>query len=64
MKLHYLSKDKPKPQINFVIFIGADADDRNVPQMDHFKNLARRAKAGKVRVLKGLGALKNVTGRK
>lgn len=64
MKLHYLSKDKPKPQINFVIFIGADDDDRNVPQIEHFKTLARRAKAGKVRVLQGLGALKNVTGRK
>jgi hypothetical protein len=64
VRLHYLSNGKPKPKINFVIFIGKDQDKRRVPQLDHFKNIARRAKAGKVRVLEGLAALENVTGRK
>lgn len=63
IRLHYLAKDKPKPQINFVIFIGKDQDEDRVPQFEHFENIAQRAKNGKVRVLKGLAALKNVTGR-
>lgn len=64
VRLHYLSNGKPKPQINFVIFIGKDQDKRQVPQLDHFERIARRAKSGKVRVLEGLAALQNVTGRK
>lgn len=64
IRLHYLSKDKPKPQINFVIFIGKDQDEDKVPMIEHFENIAQRAKNGKVRVLKGMAALKNVTGRK
>lgn len=64
IRLHYLSRDKPKPQINFVIFIGKDQDEDKVPMIEHFENIAQRAKNGKVRVLKGMAALKNVTGRK
>ncbi|MCB1209739.1 MAG: hypothetical protein KDK97_10450 [Verrucomicrobiales bacterium] len=63
IRLHYQSKDKPKPQINFVIFIGKDQDEKTVPRLDHFENIAQRARNGKVRVLQGLAALKNVSGK-
>ena len=64
VRLHYLATGKPKPQINFVIFIGKDQDKDTVPQLEHFENIAQRARGGKVRVLEGMAALKNVTGRK
>ena len=63
VRIHYLSTGKPKPQINFVIFIGKDQDEDSVPQLAHFENIAQRARNGKVRVLQGMAALKNVTGR-
>lgn len=63
VRLHYQNKGKTKPQINFVIFIGKDQDKDRVPYMDHFENIARRARSGKVRVLQGLAALKNVSGK-
>lgn len=63
VRLHYLATGKPKPQINFVIFIGKDQDKDTVPQLEHFENIAHRARGGKVRVLEGMSALKNVTGR-
>lgn len=63
IRLHYQAKGKPKPQINFVIFIGKDQDKENVPQLEHFENIAQRARSGKVRVLQGLAALKNVSGK-
>jgi hypothetical protein len=62
-RVHYTAQAKTKPQINFVIFIGKDQDPDTVPQLDHFENIAQRSKGGKVRVLQGLAALKNVTGR-
>jgi hypothetical protein len=61
IRLYYQQKNKPKPQINFVIFIGKDQDKETVPYLEHFENIAHRARSGKVRVLQGLGALKNVT---
>ncbi len=63
VRLHYQNKGKTKPQINFVIFIGKDQDKDKVPYFDHFENIARRARSGKVRVLQGLAALKNVSGK-
>lgn len=63
IRLHYQAKGKPKPQINFVIFIGKDQDKEKVPQLEHFENIAQRARSGKVRVLQGLAALKNVSGK-
>lgn len=63
IRLYYQAKGKPKPQINFVIFIGKDQDKDKVPRLEHFENIAQRARSGKVRVLQGLGALKNVTGK-
>jgi len=63
VRLHYQAKGKPKPQINFVIFIGKDQDKDNVSRLDHFENIAQRARSGKVRVLQGMAALKNVSGK-
>jgi hypothetical protein len=61
MRVIYSSQKKPKPQINFVMFIGKD--ERTVPRQEHFENISRRARNGKVLILPGLEALKNVTGR-
>lgn len=62
IRILYSGKGKPKPQINFVIFIGKDQNEKTVPNLEHFENIAQRARSGKVRVLQGLAALKNVTG--
>lgn len=62
IRILYSAKGKPKPQINFVIFIGKDQNEKTVPNVEHFENIAQRARSGKVRVLQGLAALKNVTG--
>ncbi len=62
MRVIYSSQKKPKPQINFVMFIGKD--EKTVPRLEHFENIARRARNGKVRILQGMEGLKNVTGRK
>lgn len=58
----YGSQGKTKPQINFVLFVGKD--EKVIPLQSHFEEIASRARGGKVRVLQGLAALKNVTGRK
>jgi hypothetical protein len=63
IRLYYQQKNKPKPQINFVIFIGKDQDKEKVPYLEHFENISQRARSGKVRVLQGLASLKNVTGK-
>ena len=55
----YLADKKPKPRVNFVLFLGEDED--NFRYEDHYKMLTRRNK-GKLKVLKGLGALQNVSG--
>lgn len=57
----YSSQGKTKPQINFVLFVGKD--EKNIPMQEHFEEIASRARGGKVRVLQGMAALKNVTGR-
>lgn len=61
IRVIYSSQKKTKPQINFVLFIGKD--ETNIPQQQHFENVARRARNGKVRILQGMEGLKNVTGR-
>ncbi len=62
IRIIYSSQGKTKPQINFVLFVGKD--EKNIPMEDHFDNIASRARGGKVRVLQGMAALKNVSGRK
>ena len=61
MRAIYSSKDEPKPQINFVLFVGKD--EKIIPMESHFEEIAQRARGGKLRVLQGMAALKNVTGR-
>lgn len=61
IRIIYSGQGKTKPQINFVLFVGKD--ETNVPMLAHFEEIASRARGGKVRVLQGLGALKNVTSR-
>ena len=61
IRVIYSSEKKTKPQINFVLFIGKD--EQTIPHQDHFENVARRARNGKVRILQGMEGLKNVTGR-
>lgn len=56
----YSSQNKTKPQINFVLFVGKD--EKTVPMQAHFEEIASRARGGKVRILQGMAALKNVTG--
>jgi|UniRef100_UPI00378427B5 hypothetical protein len=58
----YSSQNKTKPQINFVLFVGKD--EKTVPMQAHFEEIASRARGGKVRILQGMAALKNVTGGK
>lgn len=60
IRVIYSNEKKTKPQINFVLFIGKD--EKTIPQQEHFENVARRARNGKVRVLQGMEGLKNVTG--
>lgn len=62
MRAIYGGQGKTKPQINFVLFVGKD--EKVIPMQEHFEEIAQRARGGKVRVLQGLAALKNVTGRK
>ena len=61
MRIIYSSQGKPKPQINFVLFVGKD--EEIIPMEQHFEDIAQRARGGKTRVLRGFAALKNVTGR-
>lgn len=61
IRIIYSGQGKSKPQINFVLFVGED--EETIPMEKHFEDIAQRARGGKTRVLSGLGALKNVTGR-
>lgn len=61
IRVIYSGQGKPKPQINFVLFVGKD--EEVIPMQEHFEDIAQRARGGKMRVLQGLAALKNVTGR-
>lgn len=59
-ELYYRVVNKKKPAINVVWFIGED-EEPSIAVDTHFKNLSQRD-GGKMRVLKGLAGLKNVTG--
>ncbi len=58
VKRYYREEDKPLPQLNLVIFLGKDEDIGEYK--DHFRRLTRRNK-GKLKILEGLAALKDVT---
>lgn len=59
-ELYYRVANKKKPALNIVWFIGDD-EEPSITVDTHFKNLTQRD-GGKMRVLKGLSGLKNVTG--
>jgi hypothetical protein len=61
VKQHYNEIGLDKPSVHMVVFLGED-EDMNDQTRDHFKNLTRRNN-GKFKMLRGLAALQNVTGR-
>lgn len=61
VKSYYQAYSKPKPEINLVWFIGED-ETPSLRVEEHFKNLTRRNR-GKLKILEGLAAIEDVTGR-
>ncbi|MCB1229587.1 MAG: hypothetical protein KDN19_04945 [Verrucomicrobiae bacterium] len=59
-EFYYRQANKKKPEINIVWFIGED-EEPNLNVDTHFKSVTHRD-GGKMRILKGLEGLKNVTG--
>ncbi len=55
---YYREENKPLPQLNLVLFLGKGEDIGEYK--DHFRRLTRRNK-GKLKILEGLEALKDVT---
>jgi hypothetical protein len=58
-RVYYRNRNKDKPKINIVWFIGED-EEPSIEWDTHFKNIARDSR-GKTRILEGLEGLKNVT---
>jgi len=59
VKRYYREEDKSLPQLNLVLFLGEGEDIGEYK--DHFRRLTRRNR-GKLKILEGLEALKDVTG--
>ena len=59
VKKYYKAKGIDEPSIHMVMFIGED-EELNDPTKDHFRNLTRRNN-GKLKILKGLMGLEDVT---
>lgn len=57
---YYRAAGKPRPSVNLVWFIGEDESPSQRVE-EHFKNLTRLNR-GKLKILKGLAAVENVTG--
>ena len=57
---YYRSKGKPRPRFNVVWYIGED-EEPSAAIETHLKHQTRRNR-GKLKVLKGMAGLKNVTG--
>ncbi|MCG8598662.1 MAG: hypothetical protein MI807_00780 [Verrucomicrobiales bacterium] len=57
--LHYKEPGLEEPSVHMVFFLGEDERIRN--EEDHFRRLTRKNR-GKLKVLRGLAALENVTG--
>ncbi len=60
VKYEYKEEGLDEPSIHMVLFLGDD--ERIEGEEDHFKNLTRKNR-GKLKILRGLGALENVTER-
>lgn len=60
VKQQFKSQGFEEPSLHMVLFLGEDEDIADADE-DHFKNLTRKNR-GKLKILRGLAALKNVTG--
>jgi hypothetical protein len=58
----YRDSEQRPPPVNVVLFLGADEDETKNGSVKSFEELAK-GNRGKFRILKGMQALKNVTGR-
>lgn len=59
VKLHYKEPGLDEPSVHMVLFLGED--ERIKSEEDHFRRLTRKNR-GKLKVLRGLSALQDVTG--
>ncbi|MEO0794171.1 MAG: hypothetical protein AAFX93_03360 [Verrucomicrobiota bacterium] len=53
----YKERNAKTPEVNVVLFLGADEDGKNHKDVDSFKTVARKNRGGKLRVLEGEGDL-------
>jgi hypothetical protein len=60
VKRHFKSQGLEEPSLHMVLFVGEDEEIEDTDE-DHFRTLTRRNR-GKLKILRGLAALKNVTG--
>jgi hypothetical protein len=60
VKRHFKSQGLDEPSLHLVLFLGEDEEIVDTDE-DHFRTLTRRNR-GKLKILRGLAALKNVTG--
>ncbi|MBC2596076.1 hypothetical protein H5P28_17550 [Ruficoccus amylovorans] len=59
---YYANQDRSDPPVNVVLFLGADEDEKNNSNARRFEELAK-GHHGKFRVLQGMKALQNITGK-
>lgn len=60
VKQQFKSQGIEEPSLHMVLFVGEDEEIQDTDE-DHFKTLTRKNR-GKLKILRGLAALKNVTG--
>jgi hypothetical protein len=60
VKQQFKEQGHEEPSVHLVLFLGEE-EELEALEEDHFKNLVRKNR-GKLKVLRGLAALKNVTG--
>jgi hypothetical protein len=60
VKQHFKSQGLDEPSLHMVLFLGEEEEIEDTDE-DHFRTLTRRNR-GKLKILRGLAALKNVTG--
>lgn len=60
VKQQFKEQGHEEPSVHMVLFLGEEEEIADVEE-DHFKNLVRKNR-GKLKILRGLAALKNVTG--
>lgn len=60
VKQQFKEQGHEEPSVHMVLFLGEEEEIADIEE-DHFKNLVRKNR-GKLKILRGLAALKNVTG--